>query len=56
MVEKIKYDDDCYETTTSKNSVIKSKCIVIAAGNGAFEINLQSAILRIRGKVNFLPY
>ena len=39
MVEKIKYDDDCYETTTSKNSVIKSKCIVIAAGNGAFGPN-----------------
>lgn len=39
MVEKIKYNDDCYETTTSKNSIIKSKCIVIAAGNGAFGPN-----------------
>ena len=38
-VEKIQSKNEEFSTFTSKNSIITSKCIVIAAGNGAFGPN-----------------
>ena len=38
-IEKISNRDDFFEVTTSKNDFIECKCILIAAGNGAFGPN-----------------
>ena len=38
-VEKIQSKNDVFTVSTSKNNIIISKCIIIAAGNGAFGPN-----------------
>ena len=57
-VEKITKENDEFLVFTSNNKSIRCKCILIAAGNGAFGPNKPPLedIEEIRKQINFLSY